>query len=513
MAKNTNTPDVKHPARVQMEDAWRLCRDLAAGQDAVVAGRARYLPRHPGEHLDDFKLRLTFAELFNAFRRTISAGVGLLMQTPPKLPDDASEDFVSDWDNIDGRGTKGPVFAKRFTADAMVTGLGAILVDFPKVAAPELLSKADELARGLRPYWVHLRAEQIISWRFASIDGQSVLAQFVFRQEVEEPDGEFGVACVTYYRVFRRAVGRAYDDNGIEVDQIADVVEWQLWKETRQAGGRAKLERTDAGFLRGIDEIPIAVCVVGDDPDGFMCSPPLKDLADVNVSHYRLQTDRNYLLHLGCVPQPVRNMFPAADKEAGVTKVSASTVMDFDSKDGNFRWEEITGSAFEPSERDLKTKEQRMGALGLSFLAPDTRHAETAKAKQIDSTAQNATLTTVADAVESCLEGAERLHMKYRKQPDAVIGMAVNREYEKIAMDPVLVDTLSKMEQAGQLTIETLLQKLVEGHVLHPDFDITKEAAALEQKKQDDMKAAAEIAAKTPAPVPPGTKQPNPMAA
>src|SRR6185436_2923447 len=52
-------------------------------------------------------------------------------------------------------------------------------------------------------------------------------------------------------------------------------------------------------------------------------------------------------------------------------------------------------SVLEPAMKSLQNNEAAQGAAGLSFLAPETRAAETAVAKRIDASAQNATLATV----------------------------------------------------------------------------------------------------------------------
>jgi hypothetical protein len=71
----------------------------------------------------------------------------------------------------------------------------------------------------------------------------------------------------------------------------------------------------------------------------------------------------------------------------------------------------------DPSNKSLEKVEQQMGAAGLAFLAPDTRAAETAEAKRIDEKAQNASLRSVARAVQDCLESAFGFAGQYIKQP------------------------------------------------------------------------------------------------
>lgn len=476
-----DSPESKHPARKRMENDWLTCRDLAQGQRAVVQARTRYLPRHVAEDNEDYNIRLQHAELYNGFRRTMIAGVGLVMQTPPRMSDDAPDEFKKDWENIDGGGTHGDVFSARLDLDATVTGLAGILVEYPKVANPTAIDSAEEARRGLRPYWVPICAEQFISWRHVKVDGTTVLTQLVLREDVEEEAGAFGVAQVCQFRVFRREVTREFDSNGVKIVTVSPTVQWELW---RKDGPNEKARRVDNGVISGIDEIAFSALVVGNDVSGFECSPPLIDLAYVNLAHYRVTTDRRHLMHIGCVPVPVRTGWKSAQEESsGPTKIGPNTLMDLP-HDGDFKFAEITGAAFTPSEKDIDKLESRMGSLGLSFLAPQTRHAETAEAKRIDATAQSASLSTVAQALQDCLNNAARLHAKFRKL-SVVPSFEVNRQFEAIVMDTALVDSLSNMEAKGQLTVETLWAELQKGHILGEDFNAIKEAAALVQKQKD----------------------------
>ena len=478
-----DSPETPHPSRAKMANDWKTCRDLFEGQRAVVEAGTRYLPRHPAEDREDYNHRLQHAEFFNAFKRTIIAGVGLLTQNPPKLSDDAPEDFIAEWENIDGAGTKGDVFVGRLCTDGTQTGLAGILVDYPTVSAPQLLSSDDEARRGLRPYWVRVCAEQFWSWRFTKVGGQTVLTQLVLREVVERPYGQFGTAFVTQFRVFRRPSFDTFDSNGVAITALSDRVEWEVWE--KESSNKPAVKK-DGGVMQGIDEIPFAPLVVGNDAEGFECTPPLMDLAWCNLAHYRVLTDRRNLEHVGCVPQPVRTGYKDSSEEtSGVTKIGPNTLMDLP-KGADFKFAEITGASFEPTEKDIEKLEKRMGALGMAFLSPDTRAAETAEAKRIDSTAQNASLSTVATAVQDCLNNAARLHAKFRKSA-TMASLEVNRQFEAIVMDTGLVSAFSDMEAKGQISRETMWAELQKGHILGEDFDAVKEQALLLKQQKAEL--------------------------
>ena len=486
---NPDLPDFEHPLYAARRSNLVELRALFSGTRAVRAARELFLPRHPKEDADDYTRRVLGAEVYNGFRRTIRAMTGLVFQREIVLSDagipedgdttDAPDDsFAHAWEDIDGAGTHGDVFAKAAFTDALTTGVGGILVDYPN--AEGVRSHADELARGLRPYWVYYAREQIISWRFASVDGRRILTQLVLCETVEEPVGRFGVGYATYYRVFRRPVLQTTDANGLEVTQASDVIEWEVWKKPPGRDTRVEFQRS--GTLGQAKRIPFAFVVLAPDPDDLDADPPLQDLADVNIAHFKITADRRHLMHIACVPIPVRTGlvggFTGVDgeKTTGEMAIGPNLLQDLP-KDGTFSWAEVSGTGFAPTKEEKDDLERQMGSLGWAFLSSETRAAETAEAKRIDSAAQNATLADCVRALKDALENAAAIHMEYRGVTDdaSLPGFTVNTEFESIVGDSAFVAAVSALEAAGQLSLDTLWQLLTKARVLPDDFDPEEE--------------------------------------
>jgi hypothetical protein len=118
-----------------------------------------------------------------------------------------------------------------------------------------------------------------------------------------------------------------------------------------------------------------------------------------------------------------------------------------------------------------------MAALGLAFLQSDTRQVETAEAKRLDTTAQNASLSSAARALQDCLETAAGFHAEYTKTDPGSID--VNFDFERTVMDPGLIATLNTVCLAGNLSQETFLGLLHRGRVLGDEFDVEEEIARI----------------------------------
>jgi hypothetical protein len=111
-----------------------------------------YLPRWPKEDKEDYKKRLDVATLLPAYEETINQNVGRVFAEPIQLGEnvpDALREYAKD---VDLEGTRLDVWAQSFFSLAMQYGLSHALVDYPRVDAEQVKTKADEKATGARPY-------------------------------------------------------------------------------------------------------------------------------------------------------------------------------------------------------------------------------------------------------------------------------------------------------------------------------------------------------------------------
>ncbi len=448
-----------HPTYAQLESEWQKIRDLGSTRSIRARGKL-YLPKHAAERDDDYEVRLKLGVLYNGFKRTLSAMVGLVTQRDVTLGKDVGPLFAQHWETIDGKRRHGAVFARDVLREGLATNHAGILVDtFPVQEIGRPRSKAEEAAIGLRPYWRLYRAEDIRDWDFVEHQGEQVLSTLVLREKYHRRKGRFQTEEVTDYRVFSWSPPA--------VNGGRPTVTWELWREETSTSSARRASLVSTGAINGPSRIPFAFYA----PAGFGEPPPLIDLADLNLTHYRTDTDRRHLMRIGCLPIPVRVGYVKRDDEPD--KPWGSNILQDVPTGGNIFWAEITGAAFEVTGKDLQMIEARMGSLGLAFLQPETRAAETAEAKRIDATAQNASLASAARALQDTLEEAQSYHAAFLNiAPGSV---TVNTDFERVQLDPQTVTALSALEVAGQLSLETLLSVLKVGHVLPDDVDVATE--------------------------------------
>jgi hypothetical protein len=453
------TPATPHPAVATMRPRWAVCRDLSDGVDAVRAKGATYLPKAPAELPEEFDRRLKDADLYNMFARTLTGLVGMVFRHEPTLRESVPPALRTAWEDIDGAGTHGAVFARRLFRDAWRLGHAGILVDAPP--APAGLTLADERAAGVRPYWCPVAADQIHGWRWDRVNGQTVLGLLVLSESITTPTGRYGVASVEQFRVFVREAGG---------------VTYELWQKAADgATGDTKWQKVSDGRLRNVTEIPFAPLPIGDaDADPLQTQPPLYALAQQNLAHYRVLSDRRYSLHIANVPILT---IKGRDTTNGAVPIGPNTGLDLP-VDGDAFYCEHKGTALQESREELREIEHRIAAQGLGMLDRTPRANETAQAKRLDKSEQDSPLAASARALQDCLETALGFHAAFLGL-DGGGEVEVARDFDGLALDPQQITAFAKLQESGQISVETLWEILQAGHVLPDDFDPVREATRL----------------------------------
>ena len=483
MAKHlvdTDRPDIRSPVVEAMMGDLEVVRDVAKGFSGVYSqsrnytsvtlgklGLSRqYLPKHPKETGENYAIRLARPTFFNAFLRTLDGLVGMVFRRNPVLGEDVPKAIREHWENIDNAGTHGDVFLKELFHDAMEAGHAGILVDYPKVANPESVTVAEEKEMGLRPYWVHVRKEDVFGFVTMQVASRTILEEVIVRQRTYERKGRFGQKPVTRFRVYTR---RIVQQDGQEPQLSVDYEVWQVGDDG------VPFPTEEKGVLGGMTEIPLVV-VYGRRTGYMQSRPPLMDLAWLNILHYQTNSDYHHAAHLGNVPMFVTI---GAGVEGEVT-IGPNTSVNLPEK-ADAKWVETSGKALGHTRQMLQDIEAQEAVMGLSLLARDTRQAETAEAKRLDKSEKDSALTSAARSLEDGIELALQFHAQFLGVQDGG-SVSVNRDFEQQQMSAAEIDAIGRLVQAGDLSPETLWQTLIEkGGVLPDDFDAEVERDRLAQ--------------------------------
>jgi hypothetical protein len=411
---NAKSPSTMSPQVQAWQPELYLCRTLYGGWERVQAERTKLLPRHPAEDSKDYQIRVTRPTFYNAFARTVRALAGTVFKddpTPQGIPQEIQALYD---DDIDLQGTAGPAFLLHTFTDGLITGLAGIFVDMPANSGGVTKLEAQQL--DIRPYWLLVRKDDIRSFRIDFVNGKTVLGQLVFKEQVEEQVGDFGVRLYDRYRVLRRT---------------DDAVTFEIW-ESATAGGAVR-RVGDVGTFRGVTEIPFAPIYTA--REAFMCAPPpLLDLANLNLLHYQVNSDLHHAIHIANCPVGVTHGFD------GDIQLGPNRWINFPSgaKDAKAYWMETTGASIGQTRAILADIEEQMSNLGLGMLQRKSRAAETAQKASLDRQEQDSTLAAIVSDLENGVELALYYTAQFMGDPDGVGGrLEFSRNFQ---LDPASAD-------------------------------------------------------------------------
>ncbi len=453
-------------AHCDMALLWAMPRALMGGTAEMRRCAQTYLPQETGESAAEYNKRLCRSFLFNAFRRTISSVTAKVFSKPVVVGNDVPADIKGWLENVDLAGRNIDVFAVDLMTDALQTGLTHILVDMQRklqftdaAGNPRTPTLAEEKAAGRRPYFVQVKAENLIGWQSENIDGVQTLTQIRIKECVSEPDGEFGEVTVEQIKVLWR-------------DRYA------IYRLSEDASDYVVVEEGEVT----IGLIPLATFYTN--RTGFMrAEPPLRDLADLNVAHWQSSSDQKNILHFARVPILFRAGF--GDKEGGVAEVGANRM--FTAKDPAAKMEvvEHSGAAISAGRQDLLDLEDKMRMLGLELFT--TRPGNiTATGRAIDSSEANSVVKMWALGEKDCLEQAMTFMARWSGKTDGKAGsVQLNTDYGITERDAQEIEALIKMRLAGEISRETFWAEIKRRGTLADDFDPKLETTRLDEEMPD----------------------------
>lgn len=459
----------RHKDYDKYDAKWKRCRDVMDGQDAIHAAGECYLPKLNEQTPDNYKAYVMRAGFYNASWRTVAGLSGMMFRKPPaqKVPT-SIEEYLKD---VTMGGVAFNQFAQNVATDVLEVGRIGIMVDHPeppKVDGEITVATAE--AFGLRPTMQSYEAEAIINWKFRKVKNQNQLCMVVLSEECSLPDGEFGETYETRYRVldltpdneYRVRVFRVGKSN---LDELVDNAEvYPLMNGKR------------------LNYIPF-VFIGPDGTEAKLDEPPLIDLFDANLSHYRTTADYEHGVHFSALPTFFISGYTQPTDEKGMPikiylgSQSAICLPDPAARAG---FAEIT-SSFQAHRAMLDAKKQEMATLGARMLADaSTRQVETFGATAIKHVAENSILAAIAIAVSKGLLTALNWFAAWGGAGDDACEYDINRDFLPIQMDAPTLTALIAALQGGLLSEAEVFDILKRGDAIESDKTLEEHQAEID---------------------------------
>lgn len=458
-----------------MKSKWGRLRDCFNGRDAIIKAGAEYCPDLPGLDSNGNAAYRKRGNFYNALMRTVNGLNGMIFQEAPEV--DMLESLKPMLDDVTLTNVPFETFASETGSEVFLTGRYGVLVDMPQ--PPSGTTTPGSLVRepaDMRPYCVAYKAEDIINWRTTRRGGDEVLTMVVLREKAEtgyKEDDPFTCVVVEQYRV-------------VTLDAFGKAIT-QIWRKTND-----KFEKTadgDVPLMRRGDQLTfIPFVFMGALSAGHELEhPPLIDLADVNLGHWRNSVDYEYGLHLVALPTPyVAGAKGGNNNEA--MKIGPSVVWELD-VNGSAGMLEFSGEGLKAFITAMDEKKKQMATLGARLLEDAPSVNETASAVRIRHTGETASLKSVAQALEMGLTQVLQIFVWWQTTDtapsDADVNVELNKEYLDVRATPQEIQIALTALQAGEMSFETWYNLLVSGGWAREGIDAAQEQKDIATRKTD----------------------------
>ncbi|WP_454863350.1 DUF4055 domain-containing protein [Pseudomonas hormoni] len=455
----SDDPSKTLPAVDAMREDWAIVDPLMGGTRAMREAGEQLLPKWPKEEQEDYSNRLKLSTLFPAYSETVKNNTGRVFAEPIVLGEDVPQPIQDYAENFDRQGNNLQVWAQSFFTQALSHGLCHVLVDYPKTTDGEgnktIVTKADEKAAKVRPYVVMIRPKQVIGWRSSSIDGEHVLTQFRYMEEVEEDDGEFGAKSVAQIRVLVPGAWATY-----RMATVKGQKGWSLYEKGTSS----------------ISHIPLATLYTN--RTGYMTAkPPLIELAHLNVKHWQSQSDQDNILHVARVPMLA---ISGIDDDTWELKVGTASATKLPTN-GKMEWVEHTGKSIEAGRQSLTDLEDQMRVAGAKLLQKDKQAVKTATQAEEEAAQEMSPLQTMAGQLEDTLDQVFQFFADFIGE--GVGGhVQVSGNFETDFIPEVSIPALIQLNLASKISDQTLFSELQRRSVVSQDLDWAEESAKIAEQ-------------------------------
>jgi hypothetical protein len=450
--KDVSTPCAEY---LEMQEGRELPNTLMEGTAGMREAKRKYLPQEPAESDAAYGNRLKRSILFNKFEDTVSTLAGLVFAKPVALHDAPPE--VEEWaKNIDLTGRDLNTFSRDVLRQSgLVDGIGFLLVDYPR--RPDGVSTlAQERSAGLRPYLVHVEAENLIGWQSAKIGGVEVLTQIRIKECVEVPDGPFDTKEIDQVRVLAPGSVTLYqnpDNKGwVIVDQ---------WETT-------------------LDFIPL-VTFYGKRDEFMEGCCPLENLAWLNLAHWQIASDRRNINHVVCVPILFGSGF---DDENTKLEIGSSRMVKGPTG-STLAYVEHTGKGIESAERELLQIEKQMERFSGEMVSAGV--AKTATESGIDENNAHSKLQVIALGLQAALDQALGFMCKWVGVDLGKGHTEVNTDFDESDLAPQTLLALNDARSKGLISQEVYSYNLKRGEMFPKEWTTEDEKNALDAEGPKPM--------------------------
>jgi hypothetical protein len=459
----------------RMAADWTLVEDIIAGPAQVRAKGELYLPKNPAETLGEYQRRLKAAPWLSEFEDILASLAAKPFGEEVTFPATAavSDRIKTLAEDIDGRGNNLTGFARPVFRRGIAKGCHAILVD--NTGRGEARTVAEERAAGVRPYWVSLRADDILDLKTAFIGGRELAYHARIKERAVVRDG-YAETIVERVRELNRApvVGALG-----KIESLGPPT-WTLHEKQKVAGStEAVWVVVGEGVFAPLSEIPLALFWTGEREGPQFVRSPIAALADKQMELYRALSRKEEAFTMTASPMLSANGL-AAPEAGGMVEIGPNRVLYAPSPSASYTYLAPPADSLKVILEDIEQTRDDIRRLGMQPLTQKSGGV-TATASSIEGAKAHSAVQAWALGLKDVLEQAFVYTSQWLGE-DQTVEVRVDTEFaiEPFARAPL--DALLKARVVRDLSQRTFWEGLQRFGVLSSEFnaDVEEEALAKE---------------------------------
>lgn len=460
---------IKHEDYLEMRDQWRRIDDVLEGEDAVKQAGTRYLPKLPDQEDADYRAYKQRSMFYSATSRTAESYMGLIFRKPVRVDLPGELEAIENRIGIENESVD--ELAKEVVRSVINKGRCAVLVDYPAVSADRELTRAEAQDIGMYPYAALYETEKIVNWRTQQKNGQKVLTDALLEEDyTSDTNMGFPTEEKTQYRRL------TLNDNGEYIQQIM--------RTGAEKDGFYEHEKiTPLKDGEPLDHIPLYFAGVSDNTPAVE-KPPLLDLVNANLSHYRTEADYEHGLHWTALP--TLTITGADPDEIGDIALGPEGGIVLESPDAEAKMLEFQGKGLEQIESALDRKEEIMADMGARLIMDLDSSREAAETVRLRQQGQNSVLGNIADTCEKAMQWVLVEMAEWMNAEADEVNINITKEFMPATMDHRMVQALMSAVQEGRITQETFVQQMQKADIIDESESVDDYIADLEQQRLEE---------------------------
>lgn len=457
----------QHKEYVKYLQKWERCRTVASGQDAVHDAGETYLPRLKDQTDEDYAAYKLRASFFNATWRTIAGLAGMLFRKPATV--DVPPSVAPLLAAITPEGDNLQIFAMELAVDLLKTGRVGIMVDCPPLTVTGA-TMADAQRLNIRPTLCEYDAENIINWGSIVINNRQTLSLVVLKETNQTGmKDEFTPIEEIQYRVLDLGptplVAPIYR---VRLFQIKDDKDVQIGGDIYPTMNGAALSIIPFYFI-GTDDADIC-------PD----DPPLIDLVDMNLAHYRVTADYEHGCHFTALPTGYITGVRTDEANPLDIYLGSQKMLLLPDATSKAAFMEFTGAGLSSLKTNLTDKEAMMAVLGARMLEQQRKGVEAAETAAIHRSGEQATLASIARSLSIGITRALQTFSDWAGG-GMPVSFNINRDFVPVSVTPQDLTALTMTWLQGGISKETLFDNLQRAEIIPADRTFEEEQASIMQ--------------------------------